>query len=286
MLNDNVESQNDIDNVYEKFETILTNEIDSVLKPMTIKVSWGADNKKRRIKKPWLNDQLSEQWNKTCDAEKIWLGCTTEDKKKQKVTFLNPRNKFDKDMQKAKRQFRRLQQIETDNLEEKNPREFWREIGKIGVGNERFKHISSEVKTRDGIVSKDPNVVLDTWKNAISDWLNPENDQCTTASAQFSNITKHPTTDYLNQDISLTGIMTSLHKLKSNKAPGFDNITSEVLKCGKLNNILQSLFNKCFKYGYIPSAWKRAIINPIPVFDVRLPWPTFLPWHHNYVINV
>ena len=45
-LNDNVESQNDIDNIYEKIETVLMNEIESVLKPRTIKVSWGADNKK------------------------------------------------------------------------------------------------------------------------------------------------------------------------------------------------------------------------------------------------
>ena len=123
--------------------------------------------RKHRIKKPWWNDQLSEQCNKTCDAEKIWLGCTTQDKKKHRITFLNLRKQFDKDVQKAKRQFRRLQQIEIDNLEEKNPREFWREIGKIGVGNERCKHIPSEVKTIDGSITKDPTVVLDTWKKCL-----------------------------------------------------------------------------------------------------------------------
>ena len=100
-----MESQNDIDNVYKIFETVLTNEIESVLKPRTIKVSWGADNKKRRIKKPWWNDQLSEQWNKTCDAEKIWLRCTKQDKKKHRITFLNLRKQFGKDVQKQRDSF-------------------------------------------------------------------------------------------------------------------------------------------------------------------------------------
>ena len=92
-----MEPQNDIDNIYKNFETVLTNEIELVLEPRTIKVSWG----------PWRNDQSSEQWNKTCYTEKIWLGGTTQGKKKHRITFLNLRKQFDKNVQKAKRQFRK-----------------------------------------------------------------------------------------------------------------------------------------------------------------------------------
>ena len=126
-LNDNVESQNDIDNVYEKLETVLTNEIESVLKPRTIKVSWGADNKKRRIKSRGGMISYRNNGIKPVMLKRFSSAVPRRIKRKNRITFLNLRKQFDKDVQKAKRQFRRLQQIEIDNFEEKNPREFWRE---------------------------------------------------------------------------------------------------------------------------------------------------------------
>ena len=52
--------------------------------------------------------------------------------------------------------------------------------------------------------------------------------------------------------------------LKNNKACGIDEISTEVLKCKRLCNILLNLFNECCKKGLIPSIWKHRVINPIP----------------------
>ena len=32
----------------------------------------GICNKKRRVKKPWWNENLSFMWNDMCKAEKVW----------------------------------------------------------------------------------------------------------------------------------------------------------------------------------------------------------------------
>lgn len=263
-LSDNIDTQSAIDKVYSEFETLLTNEIDSQLEPRMVRVLWGVDNKKRRTKKPWWSEHLSDLWNKTCNAEKEWLGCHSKDRKVCRTKFLECRKTFDRQVQRNKRQFHRDQQIQIDNLNTENPKEFWREIGKIGVGNERKKQIPSEVVTPEGLVSNNQEIVLETWKTAFCRLLNPEDNTIQTEIPPLNNITKHPTPEYLNEGISVAEITEGLVKLKNNKASGYDNIPSEIIKCPRLHIILHSLINKCFEKGIIPSAWKKGVINPVP----------------------
>ena len=49
-----------------------------------------------------------------------------------------------------------------------NPKEFWRKIGKIGVGSDRRNTIPMEVTINDGSICNDKNVVLDKWKKDFS----------------------------------------------------------------------------------------------------------------------
>ncbi|VDI43282.1 Hypothetical predicted protein [Mytilus galloprovincialis] len=49
-----------------------------------------------------------------------------------------------------------------------NPKEFWRKIGKIGIGAERQRNIPMEINLEDGSVSTDPISVLNKWKNDFS----------------------------------------------------------------------------------------------------------------------
>ncbi len=81
---------------------------------------------------------------------------------------------------------------------------------------------------------------------------------------------------YFNAKISLEEIQKVLSKANDNKAVVVDSLPNEVWK----NNascefsILKCLFNKIFVIHVIPSAWKRAIIKPIPTnstIDPRLP---------------
>ncbi|CAC5370484.1 unnamed protein product [Mytilus coruscus] len=53
-----------------------------------------------------------------------------------------------------------------------NPLEFWKKIGRIGVGNERQKSIPMEVLQDDGSICTDTDVVLNKWKISFDNLLN------------------------------------------------------------------------------------------------------------------
>ncbi len=57
----------------------------------------------------------------------------------------------------------------------KDKGEFWKKIGSIGVAQERNR-IPWEV-VNDGMVSKEPNVVLEKWYGSFKDLLNPSHIQ-------------------------------------------------------------------------------------------------------------
>ncbi len=81
-------------------------------------------------------------------------------------------------------------------------------------------------------------------------------------------------TDTFNAKISLEEKQKVLSKAKYNKAVGVDSLPNDVLKNNTSCKLLKCLFNKIFVIHVIPSAWKRAIIKPIPkisTIDPRLP---------------
>ncbi|KAI8522202.1 hypothetical protein Bbelb_019560 [Branchiostoma belcheri] len=57
-------------------------------------------------------------------------------------------------------------------------------------------------------------------------------------------------------------VRAAIERLKLNKAPGDDNITAGILKCGgePLVTKFTQIFNKCLSEGKVPSAWKNASI--------------------------
>ena len=46
-----------------------------------------------------------------------------------------------------------------------NTRDFWREIGKLGIQNKRSRRIPMEVVDPQGEISSDTNTVISRWKN-------------------------------------------------------------------------------------------------------------------------
>ena len=90
-----------------------------------------------------------------CVFERKWLRCTEISKKKQwKELFVESRKTFDRMVQKRKRQYLRETQIHfLDSCNNPNPNEFWKTIGKIGMGAERTKQIPMEILQSDGTPS-------------------------------------------------------------------------------------------------------------------------------------
>ena len=160
-LSDGVECQDMIDKIYS--ETFLKSEMMEKLDFKVITIKWGMNNKRRRVKKAWWSDTLTEHWNAICEAEKAYLSSSPKVKSHYKKRFLDKRKQFDREVQKAKRQFHRKQQADIETLNADNPREFWKEIGKIGIGTERQKQVPFEVINAEKEVFHEPNKILDEW---------------------------------------------------------------------------------------------------------------------------
>ena len=63
--------------------------------------------------------------------------------------------------------------------------------------------------------------------------------------------------------LRLKKVLMAVSHLKNNKATGFDQIPSEVLKNEATVYILHKICNGCFDIGKVPDQWTLGIINPI-----------------------
>ena len=79
------------------------------------------------------------------------------------------------------------------------------------------------------------------------------------------------TVEILQTPPTLAEVQSNLQKLKSNKAPGLDNISAEMLKCGglQLEKDLHILIIEIWEVQKIPDDWKRGCI--IPIFKKKDP---------------
>ena len=192
-----------------------------------------------------------------CKAEKVWTKCKGNTSKNLRHIYVEKRKLFDKSVQKAKRQFWFSSQEELMNTAS-NPKEFWRKIGKIGVGNERQNNIPMEVKLSDGSLCNNQNVVIDTWKNSFCDMLNQNHSSISLNSNQVI------FDEFLDNVISIDEVYKVLNLSKNGKSPGIDDIQVELFKNNTALNALTRIFNICYDSGKIPSLWSKGMITPIP----------------------
>ena len=69
-LEGQIQTQNEIDKIYDDFRTIVKNEMSSKLPKKEYVIKGGVCNKRRQIRKPWWNLDLQCLWNEMCRAEK------------------------------------------------------------------------------------------------------------------------------------------------------------------------------------------------------------------------
>ena len=69
-------------------------EMNKYLNPRIIKVD-NLNNKKKRTRKPWWNDELTQFWNDLCTHEKAWLNCKNKNIKTiQKQQYVKKRKEI------------------------------------------------------------------------------------------------------------------------------------------------------------------------------------------------
>ncbi|CAG2193097.1 unnamed protein product [Mytilus edulis] len=189
--------------------------------------------------KPYWNNVLKLLFKVASDAKKQFLKYKGDRRTKEnlKCAFKTSRKTFDK---------QRKNRIQTLNTS--NPKEFWREIKKLGPG--RTKTVIDSVILEDGSYSNDPNVILSRWKEEYSklfsgnsEEINDEfikqlktlneqwEEELCAAEAGADNI-QHISD--MNEPVSLEETKTALRRAKNEKAVGIDNIPNEILKNDKL----------------------------------------------------
>ncbi|WAQ99113.1 hypothetical protein MAR_023486 [Mya arenaria] len=205
--------QKHIDNSYTEFPDILNSQMKTHLNPREINLNVNNTNHKR-VNKPWWNEDLSI-------SEKLL-----------KAIYINKRKLFDKNVKRRKRAHWLDEQSKLlKACENTNKSDFWKDIGKIGIGSERNKSIHIEVLLADGSVSPLPQDVLNKWKNSFDKLYN------------VPNINNEP-------------IDKAVKSLNKNKAPGHDGIPAEMLNNKLSVYYLHALFNVCFDTGAVPKAWE------------------------------
>ena len=149
----NQNDQKQVDEAYSGFCNILKEQMNTPLKRMIVVVGRN-NNKKRRIKKPWWSEELSGLWNDMCKSEKEWIKCPSNNQQRKhlKQIFIEKRKVFDKVVQRSKRRHWKEMQEELLNSCKSNSKDFWKKIGRIGVGEERNSSIPMETETPDGII--------------------------------------------------------------------------------------------------------------------------------------
>ena len=232
--------QTDINDMYSDFVSVVKMEMNQSLNPIHIRLQDSASsNKRRRSRKPWWTEELSRLWNDMCSAEKKWRKEAGVSRRKTdlKKDYLSLRKTFDQTVQRTKRHYWFQIHLDIDNLDKNNSQEFWKTIGKIGVGNERRKNIPFEVEI-NGQITRDNETVLDTWKNSFRDLLNPVN---VTSNVAHSDADSYTNFDF-NSEITRYEVSKAISRAKKGKSAGIDEIPTDVLKNDVAIDILHRLF--------------------------------------------
>lgn len=259
-LESGINTQTDIDNIYLDWCNIVKDNMYSKLSYKTVNIS--SSHRKRRAGKPWWSDKLSDLWNIMCHNERKWLDCKNRsDKLHLKSVYISSRKIFDHEVQRCKRIYWYSMQNDLLNDCKVDSNQFWKSIGKIGIGYSKNKQIPMEVRLDNGDISSTVTDVLQKWK--------------TDYSSLFKEYDAPPLLDFLqdpdssdnvsfNERISIFEVKKAISSAKIGKACGADNIPTEVLKNDTTVYFLHVLFNVIFDSGVVPGIWGKCIINPIP----------------------
>ena len=253
---------------YDGFRDVVSAEMDRKLRKKVIKLRSGLSNKRRRFKKQWWTDELSELWNGLCDVEPRWKSTPHGALKTRLKTELRQVQKnFDREVQKAKRRYWFSAQQELLSMQKDNTKDFWCYIGRLGVGQDRCKStdIPWEVRTADGETVTDKEAVMSVWRSHFESLLNcPVVDS---QQSQMSEIQRAPVEawELLNEAFTIEEVINVVRNSKPGKAIGCDGLPVEIFKDSEQSiRYLHALFNKCFATGKVPALWSQSIIHPIP----------------------
>ena len=191
-----------------------------------------------------------------CKSEKEWIKCPSNNQQRNhlKHIFIEKRKLFDKVVQRSKRRHWKEMQEELLNSCKSNSKDFWKKIGRIGVGGERNRSIPKKTETPDGHISFKTEDVLNKWKRDFESLYNntsahqniqvPENNNNMSRNTHGTTNEQYGSTrvNALNTGITILEVKEAVKSLHKNRAVGQDQLPAEVLQSDSCIFFLHRLF--------------------------------------------
>ncbi|CAC5380375.1 unnamed protein product [Mytilus coruscus] len=242
----------DVDEAYSNLFQLINSEVLSKIGQKSAHDDQHKITSRKSKYKQYWNENLQEHWDKACEQEK------------QEMISIN--------FCERKKNYQLRQQKELFNLsKESNTKDFWRKIGKLGIAKDRQNTIPTEVLLSNGNISKDINIVYETWKNEYEHLYNTSDGEyverfLTFIQQQVNNnlVNKiENNSDTLNSDISYEDVEKSVYRTKLNKFTGLDQICAEFLRNNSCVDMIFKIIKFAFDNEVVPETWNQILINPI-----------------------
>ena len=285
-LETEVESQNELDDLWRQVKNLLMNELDTL--PDLPTSNNKKQNKTFKKSQQFWNENLELAWKEVCNAEKDYLSYKANVNCQHHIitnlhqTYKNSQKIFDRKFRFFKRKHRKQPFIDLENLSKENPSEMWAKLRKLC--NPPSTRAALQIVREDESISSDIREVLKRWHKDISNLFsglreNPNfafddefYEEMLSKKAEFENISQseqHEQPSYqnenMNSELSFDEVSSAIDRVKSGKS--YLEIPNEAMKNKNAKLLFLRFFNLCFKSGLSPSEWDTSDIKPIPKKD-------------------
>ena len=238
---DKAESQ--VEHLWERIKQIYTETATKVL---------GFKNKVKRA--PWISDEILELSDKRQQLKQTKSSNPTSRKEYNKLT-----KEIKRMSKKCKEEWiegkcRELQISDAYN----NTQQLYRTVHEIC---DTFTPKLAAIKNKAGQTIDDKVTIKSRWKEYFNELYNVQNPTDTLVLNELETRNEDQTMEnFLEEEVR-----EAIQALKTRKAPGVDNITSEMLQAGGESSVkmMHTLCNNIYEEKKCPEDWGRAIIVPI-----------------------
>lgn len=233
---------------------LFINKLNNYIKVCTKTIKVKSAERKRSN---WITNGLIKSVNRKTELFKISKKYPNEFNTNK---FKQYRNKLNELLKTAKRDY--YQKEINKNIN--NSKNLWRCVKEMTC--EKSSDQLIKIKDQNGtLISNElemSNVFVDYFTD-IGKKLADKIDQ--TKKSNVTQNIKNNTNSIFLSNTSEKEVIAIIYQLKSNKAPGIDNIRAEILKeiAPSIAAPLKYIINTCFSTGICPSAFKVAVIKPI-----------------------
>ena len=214
---------------------------------------------RKKQRKEWISNVTWNLIEKRREAKLKTISGTIENRTQNNEEYRRLHNEVKRNARKDKRDYVENMATEAQVAADKgDSRTVYKIIRTLtgGIANK-----SSTIKDKNGRILTTEKEQLKRWAEYFEETLNRPDPEET---ANFTDVNIHfemPRGPILEQEIT-----EAIKKTKSNRAPGEDRITAEMLKADpKLGaQTLAGIFNKVWNEEKVPDSWKRGIIIKLP----------------------